>query len=337
MEDEEDGGDLLAALSLSKRSGSSRLGSTSTPAQTGSQRNKVLPFSQPFPDISGPGFRRGTEEKITISRSSSDNEYNTADDWDDDRGGSQETSVIPSSRYPRSRQSLPCDETFRNQQFRLHLPQLGHQFPQSSHQQFGGSRVSDAPTIPEFVGAGGGQGIFKLPLRAPVHPLRPPSLDLRPHPLRETQAGSFLRTIACTKEQLWAGQESGVRFWNYSEFYLGSEGEGRRLRGDEETSPFRVSILTSPTMCMVVDGAKKLVWTGHKDGRIRSWRMEQPGDQICPASFESCLLSTASSRESFKEVIAWQAHRNPVLSIVITSYGNEHFDHSLHYLFSCSH
>ncbi|KAG5530373.1 hypothetical protein RHGRI_025346 [Rhododendron griersonianum] len=42
--------------------------------------------------------------------------------------------------------------------------------------------------MPEFVAAGGGTGIFKAPSRAAVHPSRPSCLELRPHPLRETQA-----------------------------------------------------------------------------------------------------------------------------------------------------
>lgn len=42
-------------------------------------------------------------------------------------------------------------------------------------------------TLPEFVGTGGGVGIFKVPIRAAVHPSRPTCLELRPHPLRETQ------------------------------------------------------------------------------------------------------------------------------------------------------
>lgn len=41
--------------------------------------------------------------------------------------------------------------------------------------------------LPEFMGGGGGVGIFKAPSRAPVNPNRPPCLELRPHPLRETQ------------------------------------------------------------------------------------------------------------------------------------------------------
>lgn len=398
MEEEEDGGDLLAALSLNGR-GSSRYGGTvvsnTMPAPTpppGHQRNKVMSYSQPLPRdgdggssvLLGGGNRRGAarrnsleEERIPKSRSSSDNEYSTADDWDDDYGGGPDGLGNPyfsHNQQLRFYQSLSCpDETARNHYPRHHHPQQGHHLPPSSYHQYGGGaflgsvRFGDTSSslgwrtstggssgsfsppkmaagvgvgtaLPEFTGAGGGQGIFKLPLRAPVHPGRPPSLDLRPHPLRETQAGSFLRTVACTPTQLWAGQESGVRFWNFSDLYGGLEGEGRILvRGDEESAPFRMSYQTSPTLCMVVDVATHLIWTGHKDGKIRSWRMDQPLYQTS-ASFDSSIPSSTGSSgssqhiRSFKEGLAWQAHRSPVLSLIITSYGNKHYEHFLHHL-----
>ncbi|KAJ1412169.1 hypothetical protein SESBI_20645 [Sesbania bispinosa] len=44
-----------------------------------------------------------------------------------------------------------------------------------------------------------------------VHPSRPPCLELRPHPLRETQIERFLRNIAATESQLWAASECGLR------------------------------------------------------------------------------------------------------------------------------
>ncbi|XP_039121726.1 LOW QUALITY PROTEIN: type II inositol polyphosphate 5-phosphatase 15-like [Dioscorea cayenensis subsp. rotundata] len=168
--------------------------------------------------------------------------------------------------------------------------------------------------LPEFIGRGGGTGIFKVPTRAAIHPGRPPSLELRPHPLRETQANSFIRTIASAAgSQLWAGLEDGVRYWDLKDVFEGWGGEVlpcKVRRGDEESAPFRESCETPPTLCLVSDAASGLVWTGHKDGKIRSWRIEEkiPGGakDFCP----------------FREGLSWQAHRGPVLSIVITSYGD---------------
>ncbi|XAR65836.1 Phosphoinositide 5-phosphatase [Bertholletia excelsa] len=160
-------------------------------------------------------------------------------------------------------------------------------------------------SLPEFVGSDGGTGIFKVPLRAAMHPGRPPSLELRPHPLRETQIGCFLRTLESTDSQLWAGSECGVRFWNLSELYSPPPtGMGRS--GDEEAAIFYESARTSPTLCLITDGGNRMVWTGHRDGRIRSWKMDQSLDET-----------------PFREALSWQAHRGPVLSIIMTSYGLE--------------
>ncbi|XP_004499384.1 type I inositol polyphosphate 5-phosphatase 12 isoform X2 [Cicer arietinum] len=157
----------------------------------------------------------------------------------------------------------------------------------------------------EFIGSGGGTGVFKAPIRASVHPGRPPCLELRPHPLRETQVGKFLRNIACTETQLWSGQECGVRVWEFRNAYEHGCGLGGRVRrGDEDAAPFYESCDTSPTLCLTVDNGNRLVWSGHKDGKIRSWKMDQQ-------------FSTP-----FKEGLSWQAHRGPVLAMVLTCYGD---------------
>ncbi|OIT01920.1 PREDICTED: type I inositol polyphosphate 5-phosphatase 12-like isoform X2 [Nicotiana attenuata] len=161
--------------------------------------------------------------------------------------------------------------------------------------------------LPEFVGGGGGAGIFKVPTRASVHPSRPSCHELRPHPLRETQVGKFLRTIACTETQLWAGLECGIRVWNFSDQYKPGMGIGERARrGDEDAAPFHESTNTTPTLCLMVDSGSRLIWSGHKDGKIRSWKMDQSNAGESP----------------FKEGLSWQAHRGSVLSMVMSSYGD---------------
>jgi len=168
-----------------------------------------------------------------------------------------------------------------------------------------GNDVTQYQPLQEFIGTGGGTGIFKAPFRASVHPARPPCLELRPHPLRETQVGKFLRNIACTETQLWAGQEGGVRVWEIHNSYEPGSGLGGKVRrGDEDAAPFCESADTSPTLCLAVDNGNRLMWSGHKDGKIRSWKMDQ-------------RFATP-----FKEGLSWQAHRGPVLSIVLSSYGD---------------
>ncbi|XP_074587018.1 type I inositol polyphosphate 5-phosphatase 13-like [Curcuma longa] len=177
------------------------------------------------------------------------------------------------------------------------------------------SQYGGAPgTIPEFMGSGGGAGIFRVPLRAAMHPDRPPALELRPHPLRDTQAGSFLRTVVCTRSQLWAGQESGMRVWNLKDVFGEWGPGGPAKKGDEYSAPFRESCRTSSTLCVEVDAANGLIWSGHKDGKIRSWKMEQP--TIMNSAGDAGTFSP------FRESLSWQAYnRSPVLSMVITSYG----------------
>ncbi|MCD7469454.1 hypothetical protein HAX54_008505 [Datura stramonium] len=174
---------------------------------------------------------------------------------------------------------------------------------------------SPSQGLPEFSGKGGGAGIFKLPVRAAVHPDRPPSLELRPHPLRERQIGRFLRTVLCTDDgsQLWAGSECGVRLWNLSDMYEAAQEEEEEDEDFEDAAPFLESVRTSPTLCLVEDAGNRLLWSGHKDGRIRCWKMD---NEISSREKGSC------GRAALKEVLSWQAHRSPVLSMIMTSYGD---------------
>ncbi|KAK2359217.1 Endonuclease/exonuclease/phosphatase family protein [Trifolium repens] len=184
-----------------------------------------------------------------------------------------------------------------------------HSNPSAADEYMEGGGISDDLSqyqpLQEFIGSGGGAGVFKAPTRAAVHPGRPTCLELRPHPLRETQVGKFLRNIACTETQLWSGQECGVRVWEFKNAYEHGCGLGGRVRrGDEDAAPFYESTDTSPTLCLTVDNGNRLIWSGHKDGKIRSWKMDQQ-------------FSTP-----FKEGLSWQAHRGPVLAMVISCYGD---------------
>ena len=73
--------------------------------------------------------------------------------------------------------------------------------------------------------------------------------------------------------------------------------------------PFKESVGTSPALCLAADEGARVVWSGHRDGRIRCWRMDENGD-------------------AFKEALSWLAQKAPVLSLVITAYGQ-------FYLFGC--
>lgn len=140
--------------------------------------------------------------------------------------------------------------------------------------------------------------MFRPPVRAAVHPGRPPCLEVRRHPLRETQVGCFMRTITCTDKQLWGGGENGVRVWNLKELYNESDG----------TAPFKDSVNGLPAvLCLVGDEGSGVLWSGHRDGKIRCWKMNQ--------------RSEGSLSDGFGEILSWQAHRGPVFSLCISSYG----------------
>lgn len=116
-----------------------------------------------------------------------------------------------------------------------------------------------------------------------------------------------------TESQLWAASENGVRFWNFKDLYsswYGVGGEGVVRNGDEESAPFRESVWTSPALCLVADEGNRLMWSGHKDGKIQCWHMD----------YQS-LDDDNKWSNRFKESLSWQAHRGPVLSLTITSYG----------------
>ncbi|CAN0843651.1 Type II inositol polyphosphate 5-phosphatase 15 [Linum grandiflorum] len=165
----------------------------------------------------------------------------------------------------------------------------------NNNNNYKASSSSSITPLPEFIGRGGGTGIFRLPVRAALHPSRPPSLEVRPHPLRESQIGCSLRNIVTSSSQLWAGKEDGgLQVWQFRDLYGGTE----------DTAPFQESAASgSGVLCLVADEGSRVIWSGHKDGRIRCWKMDSVSDD-------------------FKECLSWIAHRGPVLSMVITSYGD---------------
>ncbi|KAL9248298.1 hypothetical protein vseg_021637 [Gypsophila vaccaria] len=175
--------------------------------------------------------------------------------------------------------------------------------------------TTTATRLPEFVGGGGGVGMFRRPVRAAVRPDRPTSVEVRPHPLRETQVGRGLRAVVCAAEmrQLWAGGEGRVRVWELDQVLSssgggGGGGGGMRL-GDEMTAEYTEAgevVVAEEVVSMVADEAAGVVWSGYRDGKIRGWRME----------------GWKSEGDGFRECLSWQAHRGPVLSLIVTSYGD---------------
>lgn len=309
------------------------------------RRRHVKSFSQPLGRDAVPAAASATS--IRNKRSSGRRKYSL--------DGTTDPMAMPSaadpnssstSSYPNYFYTSPPPPTYHHHSSSLEIRYSNPNLPQplrpstqsSSFPDAGATMTLDgamsefggAPgTLPEFTGTGGGSSIFRVPVRAAMHPGRPPALELRPHPLRETQFRAFLRTIACTDTQLWAGQESGLRFWSFSEVFEGWSGGVRAKRGDEESAPFRESGKTSPTLCLVVDKASGLMWSGHKDGKIRSWKIEMDAEVLTKHERNPFLEEEGDGRRGgeggggyqFKEGLTWQAYRTPVLCIAISSYG----------------
>jgi len=96
------------------------------------------------------------------------------------------------------------------------------------------------------------------------------------------------------------GSENGTfRVWDFKDLYeAGNEDE------EEDTAPFLDSSSSaSPTLCLVADLGTGVVWSGHKDGKIRCWKM-------------------TNTKSPFKEALSWQTNRGPVLSMIVTCSGN---------------
>lgn len=218
------------------------------------------------------------------------------------------SSLSPSSSEDGETESHPSNSTIKRLDYMMEF--LERKLSSSATTTNEKKRFASSSSLPEYIGKGGYIPMFKPPVRAALHPARPPSLEVRPHPLRETQIGCFLRTIVCTGEQLWAGGENGLRVWNLKELYDESESDSvsvSKSRDEDGTAPFKESVKgVSSVMCMVGDEASGVVWSGHRDGRIMCWKMN------------ARLLD---SDDGFGEVLSWQAHRGPVLSLCISSYG----------------
>ncbi|KAM3229725.1 hypothetical protein ACQJBY_060504 [Aegilops geniculata] len=162
-------------------------------------------------------------------------------------------------------------------------------------------------SLSEFAASASQSRVHRPPPRAAVRADRPPPLELRPRPSRESQSGIALCALACcaapgagTSTHLWAAGEAGVRVWDLADAFR-SPTSPRRW-GDEASAPFRESRKTPPAICLVADPGRGLVWSGHTNGRIMGWGAD-PGPEA-------------------GERIGWDAHRGPVFAMAISPYGD---------------
>jgi hypothetical protein len=157
----------------------------------------------------------------------------------------------------------------------------------------------------DFLASGGGKGsVYRAPSRGFLQAGHPVALELRPHPLKDIHQST--KTILCTETSLWAAFDFGLQVWDI-ESATGCFSEGvDNLVGDEDAAAYCVlSVHASPTLCLALDIANEIVWSGHKDGKVRAWPA-----QVKRTRWDPTLPS-----------LVWEGHRTPVTAIVVTSYG----------------
>ncbi|XP_024524008.1 type II inositol polyphosphate 5-phosphatase 15 [Selaginella moellendorffii] len=153
----------------------------------------------------------------------------------------------------------------------------------------------------EFI-AGGGKGVYKPPLRGPVDPDRPVPFDLRPSPMRTNQPA---RALTCTGSSVWLACDGALKVWDVANAMSHGSGGDGNPPDDIDAAAFTYMGVEGMTLCLVADAANKLVWSGHRDGKVRAWSTEE----------------LVRSKRRTEPSLCWIAHRSPVLSMVITTYG----------------
>lgn len=163
----------------------------------------------------------------------------------------------------------------------------------------------------DFLTSAGGKGVYAPPFRGVCQSGRPVSLDLRPHPLRDTEAQRPTHAILCTESSVWAACEIGIQVWDVASAtsHWTASGGSKNLKGDEDAAPYRLlATHGSPATCLVMDVATSTMWSGHKDGKLRVWPFHVDADDL-------------SKIGASYELYVWQGHRTAVTAMVITSYG----------------
>jgi hypothetical protein len=160
---------------------------------------------------------------------------------------------------------------------------------------------------PEFLASGGGRGVFRAPSRETFTSGNPVALELRPRPLKLKEVNQSIRTIMCTETSVWAAFDHGLKVWDIEAACSSrSEGSNNPL-GDEDAAGYTV-LTSGPTLCLAMDTGNQVVWTGHRDGKVRAWPLNIRGGD-------------SQKRDPVEHVLVWDGHQAPVTAITITPYG----------------
>jgi hypothetical protein len=157
----------------------------------------------------------------------------------------------------------------------------------------------------DFFAAGGGKGVYKAPLRGYVHAGHPVPLELRPHPLKDTNLST--KAIVCMETSVWAASDTHLQVWDIESATRECSAAADNLTGDEDAAAYHVlPVHGEPISCLAMDAANHIVWSGHRDGKVQGW----------PMQFETEKPVTTTV-----PILMWEAHQSPVTAIAVSSYG----------------
>ncbi|CAM6046137.1 unnamed protein product [Sphagnum compactum] len=157
----------------------------------------------------------------------------------------------------------------------------------------------------DFFAAGGGKGVYKAPLRGYVHAGHPVPLELRPHPLKDTNLST--KAIVCTETSVWAASDTHLQVWDIESATRECSAAVNNLTGDEDAAAYHVlPVHGEPISCLAMDAANHIVWSGHRDGKVQGWPMQ---------------VETEKPMTTTVPILMWEAHQSPVTAIAVSSYG----------------
>ncbi|KAI5066836.1 hypothetical protein GOP47_0017364 [Adiantum capillus-veneris] len=164
-----------------------------------------------------------------------------------------------------------------------------------------GARVEK---VREFKSAGGGRRIYKAPDQDEDGPV---AFELRPQPFKVLPVQPT-GVLTYTDSSLWLAYEQGFLVWDILTAFRSSCDGRDNIKGDEDAAAYSQLKHGFSTTCLFADSANHLIWSGHKDGKMRAWSivLEHDGEN-------------AANRNT--AIFTWQAHQAPVLAIVVSSYG----------------
>ncbi|CAI5982279.1 unnamed protein product [Closterium sp. NIES-64] len=192
--------------------------------------------------------------------------------------------------------------------------------------------------------------VYGPPVRVPVDPSRPIALSIRPRPRsgtlpQGTPHGSRTCLLVTLDSSIILVTDDGIRVWDIQHVMTaqGALGLGNP-RGDEEAAaffwvPFGAGVSAAKSIAADVKG--RMVFTGHRDGRVLVWRVRERGAEregaaaVGDGAAQGFGGGAMGGNDSgvgggerlpgwkvWAELVAeWQAHTTTVTALVVTSYG----------------